>query len=337
MNRRFSYTAAALALLLCFTKAGMAQDNQKLAQTGLQFLSVISDARAGAMGGAMTSLQSQSSALFFNPAGMAEGGRLFDVSFSRNTWIADINHNLVSLSLRPADARFGVFGFSVQTVDYGAILATAVSNDPNNQKGYDDLGTLSPSALAVGFGYAKALSDRFAVGSQIKWVRQTLGESTVPGAEDGATIKTKNEVSTLAFDFGTQFKTGLKSLAFGMSVRNFSQEIEYEQESFQLPLLFTLGLSANLMDWLGANNKQQTMIFAIDATHPRDHSEQVIFALEYRLREILSVRGGYVTNNDEDGPTFGFGLSKFGLQLDYAYTPFGVFDSVQRVTARFSK
>src|SRR5574341_2397387 len=99
------------------------------------------------MGGAMTSLELQSSALFFNPAGMANGNRVFDVSFSLNEWIADIKHNSVSLALRPAEARFGVFGFSLQNVDYGDILGTGVAD---NDKGYEDTGTLSPSALAVG-------------------------------------------------------------------------------------------------------------------------------------------------------------------------------------------
>jgi hypothetical protein len=51
---------------------GLAQDNQKLAQSGFQFLSVVSDARAAAMAEAMTSLEIGSSALFFNPAGMAD-------------------------------------------------------------------------------------------------------------------------------------------------------------------------------------------------------------------------------------------------------------------------
>ena len=104
-----------------------------------------------------------------------------------------------------------------------------------------------------------------------------------------------------------------------------------------MPLQYALVVSANVMDWLAADDKKQAMILSIDATHPRDHPEQVIFALEYKLRDMLSVRGGYVTNNDEDGPTFGFGLSKYGLQLDYAYTPFGVFDNVQRITARFAR
>jgi len=242
MSKLLSSTKAALVMYLIFAATAVAQENKKLAQTGLQFLSVVSDARAGAMGGAMTSLEFQSSALFFNPAGMANLNGFFDLSVSQNQWITDINHNTVSLALRPADGRFGVFGFSLQSVDYGDILGTVVADNP---QGYEDTGKLSVSALALGLGYAKALSNRFSVGGQVKWVRQTLGQSLVSAAGN-ATVSVKNEVTPLAFDFGTLFKTGVKSLAFGMSVRNFSQEIKFEEEGFQLPLLFTLGLMAVL-------------------------------------------------------------------------------------------
>ncbi|HDQ45616.1 MAG TPA: hypothetical protein ENN17_09015, partial [bacterium] len=55
------------ALLLLCVSTGFAQ-NKKLAQTGFQFLSVVSDARGSAMAEALTSLETGSSALFFNPA-----------------------------------------------------------------------------------------------------------------------------------------------------------------------------------------------------------------------------------------------------------------------------
>jgi hypothetical protein len=58
--------------------------------------------------------------------------------------------------------------------------------------------------------------------------------------------------------------------------------------------------------------------------------------LDYRLMNLLSLRGGYMSSNDENGLTFGMGVSYLGICLDYAYTPFGVFDNVQRMTVRFS-
>ncbi len=323
-----------------------AQENKKLAQTGFQFLSVVSDARAAAIGEAMTSLQIGSSALFFNPAGMAEMNGTFDGTASLNKWIADINHNAFSLALRPAEGDYGVFGLSAQTVDYGEFLGTVVNT---TDKGYEDTGSFELSAIALGLGYARQLTDRFSVGGQMRWVQQDLGESAIainirpdPGDSTGVrrladTSRVDNTLSPLVFDFGTQFKTGIKSLVFGMSVRNFSKEMKYAEEGFQAPLVFNLGISMNVMDFVNAGSLDQSLRVSVDATHFRDHPEQVKVGMEYQLLKTISLRGGYVSSNDEDGFSFGAGVSRAGFAFDYAYTPFGVFDKVQRLTARFSR
>jgi hypothetical protein len=322
-----------------------AQESQKLAQTGLQFLSVVSDARAAAMAEAMTSLQIGSGAMFFNPAGMAEMTGFIDGTASLNKWIADINHNTFSLAIRPAEGNYGVFGLSAQTVDYGEFYGTVVSE---SDKGYEDTGTFQLNAIALGLGYAKQLTDRFSVGGQIRWVHQDLGESTVavnirPDPADSTGVdriadasRIDNTLSPLVFDFGTQFRTGIKSLVFGMSVRNFSKEVKYAEEGFQAPLVFNLGISMNVMDLMKAGSLDQSLRVSVDATHFRDHPEQIKVGLEYQLLKIFSLRGGYVANNYEDGFSFGAGVSHSGFTFDYAYTPFGVFDKVQRMTARFS-
>jgi hypothetical protein len=330
--------------------SGFAQNNQKLAQTGFQFLSVVSDARAAGMAEAMTSLQTNSSSLFFNPAGMARMENFCDVSTSSTQWIADIKHYTVGIAISPVQGNYGVIGFSVQYVDYGNFIGTQLST---NNKGYNDLNIFKLNALAIGVGYAKQLTDRFSVGGQIRWARQDLGDSYIPNEykhipsldslgnpiagmyTDSALVAT-NKLTPLVFDFGTQFRTGIKSLVFGMSVRNFSGDIKYAQEGFQLPLVFTLGISMNLMDFFGELPVDHALNMSIDASHYRDHAEQLKIGLEYRVMNMLSLRGGYITNSDESGMSFGVGVSKFGFAFDYAYTPFGVFDKVQRMTARFS-
>jgi len=326
-----------------------AQNNQKLAQTGFQFLSVVSDARASAMAEAMTSLPFASSSLFFNPAGMAEMPSLVDVSVSNNQWIADINHYTLSLALKPFDGDYGVIGFTVQDVNYGDFYGTVVNSA--SPQGYDDTKIFSLDALAIGIGYAKALNDRFSVGGQVRWVHQDLGNSYTavnirqdPQDPTGTrrisdTSYISNELFPFVFDFGTQFKTGIESLVFGMSVRNFSTEYKYAEEAFQAPLVFTLGLSMNVMDFIGELPFNQRLFMSVDASHHRDHPEQVKVGLEYQILNALSLRGGYTSTSSFDeysGFSFGVGLSQFGFSFDYSYTPFGIFDKVQRFTARFS-
>jgi long-subunit fatty acid transport protein len=321
------------------------QENQKLAQTGFEFLSVVSDARGASMAEAMTSLETGSSALFFNPAGMANMKEFVDIAVSTNQWIADITHNTFGVALSPAGGEYGVFGFSLQSVNYGTFFGTQV--DKGTELGYKDTGTFELSSIAAGLGYAKRLNDRFSVGGQVRWVRQDLGESEIPDVvmvldSTGASVPdtvgrtVSNELTPLAFDFGTQFKTGFRSLVFGMSVRNFSKEIKYVQEGFQLPLVFNLGISMNVLDLFEEMGLDQSLYVSVDASHYRSHAEQIKIGLDYRLMKILSVRGGYITANDESGFSFGVGVNLSGATLDYAYTPYGVFDKVQRMTARFS-
>jgi hypothetical protein len=315
---------------------GYGQENKKLAQTGFKFLSVVSDARAAAMAEAMTSLQIGSSALFFNPAGMAEMNSFIDLTGSINQWIADINHYTFSLAIKPANGTYGVLGFSLQSVEYGNFYGTRVNS--GTELGYDDTGIFSLNAIAIGTGYAKQLTDRFSVGGQIRWVRQDLGESVIPVITklDTGQTTVSNELTPFIFDFGTQYRTDFKSLVFGISVRNFSREVKYVEEGFQAPLTFTLGISMNLMDFARELPLNQKLFMSFDASHYRDHPEQIKIGLDYQLMNVLSLRGGYISKNDESGFTFGVGVSQFGFSFDYAYTPYGIFDKVQRMTARFS-
>lgn len=320
----------------------MAQEHQKIAQTGCQFLSVITDARAAALGGAVTSLNLGSASMFFNPAGIAGIPKFIDISVSYNDWITDIQHNALSLAINPANGRFGVMGFSIQTVDYGGKFYGTIE-DRTGASDYINTGDLSPNAMALGFSYAKALSDRFSIGAQIRWIHQDLGDFTVPVtvvvSEDSSfhsTEKVSYDMRPVAYDFGTIFKTGYKSLAFGMSVRNFSKEMKYIEEGFQLPLVFTLGIHMDLMDFVEIAGPRQSAIVSLNASHFRSHAEQFIAAIDYKLLNTFSLRLGYVSGNDEDGINYGVGFSVIGLSIDYAYTPFGVFDNVQRFSVRMS-
>jgi len=125
-------------------------------------------------------------------------------------------------------------------------------------------------------------------------------------------------------------------LVFGMSVRNFSSEVKYAKEGFQAPLVFTLGISMNLLDLINELPYNQSLYLSVDASHHRDHPEQIKVGIDYKIFNAFSIRVGYMSNNFESAFTYGLGVSKYGFTFDYSYTPFGVFDKVQRFTARFS-
>lgn len=311
-----------LILLYLITANLFAQE--KLAQTGFQFLSVSQDARATALGGAYTTVENTSGALFYNPAGIATMQKSYSLSINYFNWIADIQHASLSATYTPSGGEWGVFGLSIQSVDYGSLDGTMVWDCP---QGYVETGEFNPQALAIGIAYARSLTDKFMVGGQVKYVGQSLGTSVVPGG-----ITKSNVASGFAFDFGTIYHTGFKSLKFGMFVRNFSQELKYEEEGFQLPLIFKIGISYDALDHLPAHS----LLIILDAAHPRSHSEYINLGVDYTFNNMFSLKSGIITGQSEQAMTYGFGINFQGFNLDYAFTPFGVFDSVNRFSIAFS-
>jgi len=348
-QNQFKLLLVVLVLLGLLGAVAVAQktvETKKLAQTGMKFLQVGSSGRQTAMADAFTAAEGYSASMFYNPAGMARLNATADLSFGQTKWIADIKHLCGSMAYNLGD--LGVFGFSAQYVDYGDIEQTILVDKTISSQGFIDLGTFKPWAAALGVGYARALSDKFSVGGSVKWVKQDLGDSYVQVATivkdvnqaDSVTGTTqKNAQSVLAFDFGVMYKTGFKSLVFGMAVRNFSKEVTYQKESFQLPLTFKMGLSMNILDIAEIDPASQSLLLVVDAEHPRDYPEQIRVGAEYLFAQMVALRIGYVSPSDEHNLSYGLGLQQawFGTQLavDYSYTPFGVFDAVQRISLRF--
>jgi len=330
--RKINFTIFCIILFgLSLVNNTFGQEYKKLAQTGLKFLSVSLDPRAAALGDAVTSVSSHSTSMLYNPAVMGEMNGIADFSFGSTQWIADINYIYGTGAFNLFDGNYGVLGFSLVAVDYGDFIGTIVA--PNND-GYLEVGTFKPTAFSFGVGYANQLSEKFSVGGNVKYVRQSLGTAVTGYDNSGNRKVEENSVSAVAFDFGILYHTGFKSLNFGMSVRNFSTELKYKDEKFQLPLTFKLGISIDALDLFDVDKDMHSLLVSVDASHPRDYSEQISFGAEYLFMNTFSIRGGYTAPTDEQEFTAGVGLKqtiydiKFGV--DYSYTPFGVFDNVHR-------
>ncbi|HUI30288.1 MAG TPA: PorV/PorQ family protein [Candidatus Acidoferrales bacterium] len=330
LNGFFVRSLVGITLLV----SSIAFGQQKLAQSGLDFLNVSTDPRAEAMGEAVTSLDGNSTSMFYNTAGMARIENAVTLSLGQVDWIAGIKHFYGSVAFVPSHDEYGVFGLTVRSVNYGDLQETIIAN---NVEGYQDIGTFSPAAYSIGVGYAKALTDKFAVGGDVNYVVQDLGSSITNINSNGSYVTKEEKLNVVSFDFGMIYKTGYKSLAFGMDLRNFSRELKYEAESFDLPLIFNLGISMNLLDMWNIDDNSQSLVLAVDATHPRDYPEQVDVGAEYTFMGIISLRGGYMFNNDVYGVTAGVGLHEdiagINLGIDYSWTPFtGGFSDVQRLS-----
>ena len=354
MKSRFYAYLLTVSVALLFAASASAQqtvspetdiETNKRAQTGMKFLSTAVDARAAAVGGALTAeTAGTSTSLFFNPASMAGMDGNVHVAFNDLQFITDIHYIGASAAFKPGTGNLGVFGVSVMSVDYGEFIGTIRAN---NEQGFVETGNYSPTALSVGFGYARSFSDRFSAGAQLKYAYQNIGDGFVTAQEfddqtgndfdDGlVTSREDYKQGTIAVDFGIVYATGFRSLVIGMSARNFSRELVYVRERFELPLTFQIGAAMNLLDLTNMNPDQHALVLHVDAARPRDFAEHIKFGLEYTFMDLISLRGGFQQAiSEEEGISLGAGLhhefSGIRVGADYAYTDWGLFGDVQRI------
>lgn len=344
MNRSLKSLILLVALMMVIAPSSFAQleedfdnvETEKIGQTGMKFLTTSLDARATALGGAVTADESfaSSASLFYNPAGMARMDGTFHVGFSNTAFIEDINYNAFSVAFQPQGGNFGTFGLSILSLDYGDIERTARAD---TEAGFVRLGTFSPTAMAIGLGYARSFTDRFSVGAHVKVATQDLGSQPESIDASGNASNRDFSESTVAVDFGVLYNTGFRSLTIGMSARNFSREVTFVSESFELPLTFQIGLAMDLVDFTSMDPNMHAIKFSVDAQRPRDFQEHVKVGAEYTFMDLFSLRAGMAeafVQDQERGFSLGaglnFNLSNVNVTADYSFTEFGVFDAVNR-------
>jgi len=310
----------------------------KYAQAGMGFLKIDVGAQVAGMGGTYAGTIGSAASMFGNPAGLAllEGA---EVSASLVDWIADIKlygfggaYNLEGI---------GTIGINVVTMDYGTFRRTIpyTGTDPDliNQ-GYVDLGTFTISEFAVGVSYARQITSSFYIGANIRYAKQDLGDVDIIDAFTGNTISVGNNVNNFVFDFGTLYYPGFKDLRFGVSVRNFSNQNDYFDQRFELPLTFDFGASMDMLTLMSEPPENSALVLAVDWLHPRDYDERLHVGAEYGFMDMFFLRGGYKFNYDEESFTAGLGVKAatsggYGIRADYAYSAFGeFFGQVHRIS-----
>jgi hypothetical protein len=286
-----------LISLLIFILSVNSYAQDKVAQTGCKFLDVGMGARACGMGEAYTVIGQDANALFYNPSCIGEIDNTFDLSVGVTQWIADIQYISIA-AVYNADI-WGNFGFSIIAPDYGIIEGTRVAE---NEAGFTEEGHINIDAFCAGIAYAREFTDKFTVGGQIKYVSQHLGSSIIEAEP------VENRISTLSYDFGILFYPGFKSFAFGMSVRNFSPRVTYEQIGFELPLTFALGVGMDILDLFG-EYPDYSLKLGFEGLHPRDWKEQFHFGGELAYRDMIFLRAGYKFNYSQEGLNLGVGFN----------------------------
>lgn len=304
-----------MTLFLCTALIAPAQGAkiEKRGQAGMTFLLINPSARAAGLM-ASNGLEG-ASALFQNPSGIARvaGG---DVMVGQTQWFADITQNAAALAYRVEG--LGVVGLSWVSMDHGDIFRTTINEDPNTV-GFNQIGQVDVDESVIGLAYAREVTDRFTIGAQVKRAEQRLQD---------------NRASALAVDFGLTYLTGYRSSRLTMSIRNFSKEIQYIDQSVQLPLTFKVGLDVDVFELLAAQmGENNSLTVQVERSHHRDSPEKMDVGLEYSFQDMVSLRVGNGFNYDANDVGFGVGLNFSQLRVDYAYNSYGeVLGGVHRIS-----
>jgi hypothetical protein len=304
--RKVLIALAALAMICasCVFAAG------KEGTSGAKFLNVGVGARAAAMADAYDSIASGPEAIFWNAAGLVNVENQ-GISVSDNEWIAETRMVAGAYARR---FGFGTVGFMVQSLMYGTMEETTVEqpNGTGNE--------FSAMDMSAGVALGRRLTDRFSVGGTVKFVR--LAFSDVEGVDPAMGV---------AFDVGTQYMTGFRTLRMAIALQNLGPEMQYggtynelqrnreeiepeEFDSFSLPVVVRLGV---------AYDPVESMTLCVNAAHPNDGDETLDFGGEWWPMKVVAIRGGYKLNSDEASYTGGVGFKFGGFRPDLSYTSMG--------------
>lgn len=316
-----------MVLLAGLVMPAQGQEFAKVGTMGAQFLKIDLDARSVAMGSASMAFTSDAGAIFRNPAGLVN---IAHSSFVANyaPWFADIK--LYGAAFARNFGQYGVFGIHFIYLNSGDMEETTVDQQQgtgNTFRSYD---------LALGLSYARRLTDKFAIGGNVRWIHEDLYVS---------------KTSVFGVDMGFLYDTGYQTIRMGMTIRNFGSKFslpdtyqDYDNGTplsqpsdylpYDMPVEFAFGVAVDPI-----KTDQHRISVALDAIHPSDNYERVQVGGEYSFMESAFLRAGYIFRHDTAGLNAGAGISvpmsDYRLGIDYAFSNYTILDNVHRFTLRF--
>lgn len=309
----------------------------KRGTTAAPFLSIAQGARALALGGAFVAIANDASAMYWNPAGIAD---LYGFNFmvDHTYWIADIGYDYVGATMDIGS--FGALGLNITASNIDDMKVTTV----DQQDGTGEI--FGVTDVAFGLTYALKLTDDFAIGFNPKFVYQKIW---------------KMSANAFAIDMGVKYKTPFEGITLGMSISNFGTKMQMSgnnalilydpdpegsgnngqipanlaTDQWELPLNFRVGIAYNVGFGDFGNGT-----LAVDASHPSDNYESVNIGGEYVYDDFLFVRGGMKSifqKDSEEGFTVGVGIKQALLGnvrffVDYAFQNMSRLKNAQKVT-----
>ena len=314
-----------------------AQSVSKTGTTAGQFLRIPVGARASGMGGAVTADINDASAMFWNPAGLADV-KQNELMVEYADWFIDINHNYLGLAI---PAKKGVFGVNVVALTMGEFDETTYDFPDGTGR------TFSSYMISGGLTYSTYLFDKFRMGGNLKFVHEKIFETSA---------------SAVALDIGTIYELPFYGIRFGVSVTNIGTKMQLDgdgliipvdpddenegnyiadsklaTDAFDLPLTLRVGFAVDAV-----KNDNIRATFTIDGTNPSDNVQSLSVGTEVGfLNDLFIIRGGipYIGLRDRVqeynfgvGINRGFNRNSLNLRFGYAFEAYKYLNSVNRIT-----
>jgi hypothetical protein len=269
---------AVLAALLLLPRLGWAQ--AKVGTAGVQFLKISPSCRAVGMAEAYVAVANDASAIFHNPGALARLQQP-EAIVSYIDYAAGLQYGFLGVA-HPMTKWNGAWAASV------IYLTTDDMEETTPERPNGTGRTFTAGDVALGLSYSQKLTDKFSVGGTIKFINETLADKSASG---------------WSADVGTYYNTGWRSLRIAMLVSNFGPDMNFVDGPFPMPMNFTFGMSALLINtrdrrfWTGSDSVgTHTLLAALAWSHPNDNLEVYNIGLEYGYQDRAFIRFGKKIN-----------------------------------------
>jgi len=236
-------------LILALMMIGLMKTTYAQGEAAVPFLLLAPDSRAGAMGETGTGLADNSSAIFWNPAGIAFlTGQ--EVSITHSNWLPQFKLDLFYdyLTYRNyIESIQGSVTSSITYMNYGEFVRTSSS-------GPEAIGTFRAFDAAFTIGYSTKLSSDWGLGLNFRIIHSHLADKPTE-QEQGSGIAT-----SVSFDVGAMWRPSSfyiplldedlsNRFSLGLNLSNVGPKIFYidKAQADPIPTNFRLGFATVLM------------------------------------------------------------------------------------------
>ena len=287
-------------LVACFALVSvtmLSDQNANAQDSGLPFLEIGVNAEAAAMGDANVTSNSTAFSSFWNPAGLADQSGN-SASLSHHIWIAD--DRSYALATRFGSGETGGIGLFV--------LANTIGDIEQRDGPGPAIGTFSAQYLATGVGYGRVLGP-VRIGASAKYVSERILEVSARG---------------YAIDAGFQADIVADQVVVGAAITNFGSINELSTVESTLPTTIRGGVTIFPFRMIMEDDTRMvnSMVTAEVSYNEPASETRLHIGAGAEVVEMVTLRAGYITNDELRGFSAGLGLSISEFHFDYAMVPF---------------